>query len=502
MSIVTGTPEISHTEIQILEEIGGGQFGKVYRGMCRGKEVAIKKLLADDLTPEEMAEFRKEVEIMTQNHHPNVVLFMGACFETGHLAMVTELLKANLEKLLHDKNVEISMARRLQWARDAALGVNWLHCSTPQIIHRDLKPANLLVDSTWTVKVCDFGLSSVKEHGKKIKDQGSIPGTPIWMAPEVLLGRQLDEKADVYSFGIVLWEILTGQEPFLEMTSFKMFKKCICMDNVRPPLPKSMPEPLKELLERCWAAVPQDRPSMAQVIQLIDDATVDVLCLDDDGRKFWKSHFLGKDSVSWPVFRNAFCAEIGESANETTIGVKSLFEVVAEPGKNESEYVVSLEKFGNLLNWFGPMDPSNKKESVLDRIRDMVSNPWFHGDISRGESEKRLSRAKKGTYLVRASVTEPSQPFTISKMSKNGKINHQRIGWNVKTGVYTINITFKTGPQDVTSKPGKPLDAFLKNLSKDLYLKEPCPGSKFEYLFVLEEPPSEGYLAQPPIYDN
>ena len=90
----------------------------------------------------------------SQNHHPNVVLFMGACFEPGHLSMVTEILKGNLESLLRDKNLTIPISRRMQWCKDTALGVNWLHRSNPQIIHRDLKPANLLVDENWTVKVC------------------------------------------------------------------------------------------------------------------------------------------------------------------------------------------------------------------------------------------------------------------------------------------------------------------------------------------------------------
>jgi serine/threonine protein kinase len=74
------------------------------------------------------------------------------------------------------------------------------HCS-------DLKPSNLLVDEWNNIKVCDFGLSAVKPMGEKLKDKDSIPGTPLWMAPEVMMGRPLDEKSDVYSFGIVLWEI-------------------------------------------------------------------------------------------------------------------------------------------------------------------------------------------------------------------------------------------------------------------------------------------------------
>jgi serine/threonine protein kinase len=88
MRVEAFTPEIQDAEIQILDELGGGCFGKVYRGKCRGKEVAVKKLLAQTVDEKTLRDFRKEVEIMTQLHHPNVVLFMGAVFEEGKLAMV------------------------------------------------------------------------------------------------------------------------------------------------------------------------------------------------------------------------------------------------------------------------------------------------------------------------------------------------------------------------------------------------------------------------------
>jgi serine/threonine protein kinase len=116
------------------------------------------------------------------------------------MALVTELMpKGNLHTLLHDPKCELSLYRRLQMARDTALGMNWLHCSSPQIIHRDLKPSNLLLDEHLCVKVCDFGLSAVKNPGDKLQDKGGIPGTPLWMAPEVRLSAQSE------SFRLSVW---------------------------------------------------------------------------------------------------------------------------------------------------------------------------------------------------------------------------------------------------------------------------------------------------------
>jgi len=205
-----GPPEIQPEELEYLEKIGGGCFGSVYRGRCRGKEVAIKKLFRQDVDEKTLNDFKKEVHIQSQLRHPNVLLFMGACTTPGKMALVTEMMpQGNLASFLHDPKIDISLYKRIQMARDCVLGMNWLHCSNPVILHRDLKPSNLLLDEHLNVKVCDFGLSAVKARGEKLQDKGGIPGTPLWMAPEVLMGKPLDEKSDVYSFGIVLWEIVT-----------------------------------------------------------------------------------------------------------------------------------------------------------------------------------------------------------------------------------------------------------------------------------------------------
>merc|ERR1712046_21826 len=97
----------------------------------------------------------------------------------------------NLQTLLHDPTSNLPLYFCLTVARDIALGMNWLHMSNPQVIHRDLKPSNVLIDSKQVVKICDFGLSAVKSYGERIQDVDSIPGTPLWMAPEVMLGQPL-----------------------------------------------------------------------------------------------------------------------------------------------------------------------------------------------------------------------------------------------------------------------------------------------------------------------
>lgn len=109
------------------EKLGAGQFGAVYRGTCRGKEVAIKKLFKQDLAPETLADFKKEVEIMALLRHPNVLLFMGACTQPGNMSVITEFLpNGNVEDLLKRKDADISIFQRIKMLKDAAqVGDEW-----------------------------------------------------------------------------------------------------------------------------------------------------------------------------------------------------------------------------------------------------------------------------------------------------------------------------------------------------------------------------------------
>ncbi|MQL73837.1 hypothetical protein Taro_006222 [Colocasia esculenta] len=194
--------EISWNELQIKERIGAGisfppsfsecSFGTVHR-----------------------AEWHGSVAIMKRVRHPNVVLFMGAVTKRPHLSIVTEYLpRGSLYRLINRASAGevLDKRRRLRMALDVAKGVNYLHCLNPPIVHWDLKTPNLLVDKNWAVKVCDFGLSRFKAN--TFISSKSVAGTPEWMAPEFLRGEPTNEKSDVFSFGVILWELVTMQQPW------------------------------------------------------------------------------------------------------------------------------------------------------------------------------------------------------------------------------------------------------------------------------------------------
>lgn len=144
--------------------------------------------------------------------------------------------------------------------------MTYLHSGTPPVLHRDLKSANLLLDDSYTAKVCDFGLSRLKAQERSMT--GNC-GTVQWMAPEVLANQRYAEPADVYSFGIILWEMLTGECPYEGMSAIQCALAVLNRD-LRPNVPQWCPPALSALIQACWDKNPDRRPSFAQIIMALD----------------------------------------------------------------------------------------------------------------------------------------------------------------------------------------------------------------------------------------
>ncbi|POM70193.1 Serine/threonine protein kinase, partial [Phytophthora palmivora] len=199
---------VDFKELQIEEMIGQGAFGTVHRAKWRGTAVAVKILVCQYLTADILEEFEAEVQIMSILRHPNICLLMGACLEPPTRCLVIEYLpRGSLWNVLR-QDVVIDMGKQYGFARDTALGMNYLHSFQPPILHRDLKSPNLLIDSSYALKISDFGLARVRAHFQTMT--GNC-GTTQWMAPEVLAAEKYTEKADVFSYGVVVWETVTRQ---------------------------------------------------------------------------------------------------------------------------------------------------------------------------------------------------------------------------------------------------------------------------------------------------
>lgn len=151
-------------------------------------------------------------------------------------------------------------------ALDVAKGINYLHCLNPPIVHWDLKTPNMLVDKNWSVKVGDFGLSRFK--ATTFISSKSVAGTPEWMAPEFLRGEPSNEKCDVYSFGVILWELLTMQQPWGGLGPAQVVG-AVAFQNRRLPIPKDTIPELAALVEYCWADDPRQRPSFSSIVDTL-----------------------------------------------------------------------------------------------------------------------------------------------------------------------------------------------------------------------------------------
>ncbi|XP_050220617.1 serine/threonine-protein kinase EDR1 [Mercurialis annua] len=258
-----GECEIPWEDLVLGERIGLGSYGEVYHADWNGTEVAVKKFLDQDFSGAALAEFKREVRIMRRLRHPNVVLFMGAVTRPPNLSIISEFLpRGSLYRIVHRPHCQIDEKRRIKMALDVARGMNCLHSSIPTIVHRDLKSPNLLVDKNWNVKVCDFGLSRLK-HNTFLSSK-STAGTPEWMAPEVLRNEPSNEKCDVYSFGVILWELSTLRLPWSGMNPMQVVG-AVGFQNRRLEIPKDIDPLVGRIIWECWQTDPNSRPSFAEL---------------------------------------------------------------------------------------------------------------------------------------------------------------------------------------------------------------------------------------------
>ncbi|GLU13870.1 hypothetical protein SLE2022_304800 [Rubroshorea leprosula] len=234
----------------------------------RGIEVAVKTL-GDEVISDEnkVRAFRDELALLQKIRHPNVVQFLGAVTQSCPMMIVTEYLaKGDLCEYLKRKGA-LKPITALRFALDIARGMNYLHENKPvPIIHRDLEPSNILRDDSGLLKVADFGVSkllTVKEERPLNCQETSCR----YVAPEVFKNEDYDTKVDVFSFALILQEMIEGYPPFSTKQDNEVPKVYAAM--VRPPFrapTKHYAHGLKELIEDCWNDAPAKRPTFRQII--------------------------------------------------------------------------------------------------------------------------------------------------------------------------------------------------------------------------------------------
>lgn len=238
----------------------------------RGTQVAVKKLGDELFTDDNVVAFRDELELLQKIRHPNVVQFLGAVTQSSPMMIVVEYLpKGDLGEYLKRKG-PLKPLIALKYAMDIARGMSYLHENKPEpIIHRDLEPSNILRDDSGHLKVADFGVSellkgtSAAKHKKLMTFQDTTSGR--YLAPEVFRNEDYDTKVDVFSFALILQEMIEGCQPFMSKNGKDVPE--LYAEKRRPPFnapSKNYAHGLKELIEECWHENPSKRPSFRQII--------------------------------------------------------------------------------------------------------------------------------------------------------------------------------------------------------------------------------------------
>uniref|UniRef100_A0A8C0PSX1 Serine/threonine-protein kinase TNNI3K n=1 Tax=Canis lupus familiaris TaxID=9615 RepID=A0A8C0PSX1_CANLF len=276
-----GLPSHFHlqlSEIEFHEIIGSGSFGKVYKGRCRNKIVAIKRYRANTYcSKSDVDMFCREVSILCRLNHPCIIQFVGACLnDPSQFAIVTQYISGgSLFSLLHEQKRILDLQSKLIIAVDVAKGMEYLHNLTQPIIHRDLNSHNILLCEDGHAVVADFGesrfLQSLDED-----NMTKQPGNLRWMAPEVFTQcTRYTIKADVFSYALCLWELLTGEIPFAHLKPAAAAAD-MAYHHLRPPIGYSIPKPISSLLMRGWNACPEGRPEFSEVVTKLEECLCNI----------------------------------------------------------------------------------------------------------------------------------------------------------------------------------------------------------------------------------
>ncbi|XP_023778009.1 mitogen-activated protein kinase kinase kinase 7 isoform X7 [Cyanistes caeruleus] len=487
--------EIDYKEIEVEEVVGRGAFGVVCKAKWRAKDVAIKQIESES----ERKAFIVELRQLSRVNHPNIVKLYGACLNP--VCLVMEYAEGgSLYNVLHGAEPlpHYTAAHAMSWCLQCSQGVAYLHSMKPKaLIHRDLKPPNLLLVAGGTVlKICDFGTAcDIQTHMTNNK------GSAAWMAPEVFEGSNYSEKCDVFSWGIILWEVITRRKPFDEIGGPAFRIMWAVHNGTRPPLIKNLPKPIESLMTRCWSKDPSQRPSMEEIVKIMTHLM---------------RYFPGADE---PLQYPCQYSDEGQSNSATSTG--SFMDITSTNTSNKSDANMEPSDFqGASTN-----DTIKRLESKLaQQIKNTAKQPGDPGRLSlppsRGSSVESLSdvRARPPSALVSgeakrmsadmseieariASITGNGQQRrrSIQDLSVAGTESSQESRNSSRSSSPSVRMITTSGPtsEKPTRNPWTPDDAETNGsdnsipmayltLDHQLQPLAPCPNSK-ESMAVFEQ---------------
>uniref|UniRef100_A0A8C8FBB7 receptor protein-tyrosine kinase n=1 Tax=Oncorhynchus tshawytscha TaxID=74940 RepID=A0A8C8FBB7_ONCTS len=273
MAILKFASEIHPSHVTKQKVIGAGEFGEVYRGILKApgrKEGAVAiKTLKPGYSEKQRQDFLSEASIMGQFSHQNIIRLEGVVTKFKHAMIVTEYMENGaLDKYLKDRDGEMPSFQLVGMMHGIAAGMKYL--SDMSYVHRDLAARNILVNNNLECKVSDFGLSRVLEddpEGTYTTSGGKIPIR--WTAPEAIAYRKFTSASDVWSFGIVMWEVMAfGERPYWDMSNCEVMKAI--NEAFRLPAPMDCPSAVYQLMLQCWLQDRSKRPRFPDIVSLLD----------------------------------------------------------------------------------------------------------------------------------------------------------------------------------------------------------------------------------------
>ncbi len=289
--------KMPRSHIHLHDKLGEGAFGEVWTATCRGKKVAAKRIMGDCLNKHTANAFRNECNVMAQLQkngmaHKNIIHMLFVCWE-NELLLVLELCEIGAldEMLLSFAAKDHEERPSLLWtdpdngqlpgvlaklSHAIARGMDFMHSLAPKIIHRDLKPGNILLQGSremhpidWTPKIADMGEARQLREG----DNLSMVGTPFYCCPEIVMCEEYDEKADVYSYGVMLFDLATYKQGGVgnALWGKARFSQVGVVKGRRPSIPQSVPLWVHSIITSCWSGRADERPPFSAIKVIFED---------------------------------------------------------------------------------------------------------------------------------------------------------------------------------------------------------------------------------------
>eukprot|EP01087_Luapelamoeba_hula_P016560 TRINITY_DN5098_c1_g1_i1.p1 TRINITY_DN5098_c1_g1~~TRINITY_DN5098_c1_g1_i1.p1 ORF type:complete len:1182 (+),score=164.99 TRINITY_DN5098_c1_g1_i1:699-4244(+) len=378
---------IRSDELEMGEMLGKGFFGEVRKAHWRGTDVAVKIIYRKQFrTLDELSLFEKEIRILSILRHPCIVQFLGICTDSANCIVIEYMSGGNLETLVRNKfpvlNAKPSIREKI--ITNIAKGCCYLHERDPPILHRDLTPRNILLDKNFNAKVADFGLSRQRGENKMTIAVGFLP----YQAPEVFKGEDYTEKADVYSFGMLVWFIFSGQSPDAVITPLKL-ANMVAHQGYRPSFPEGTPEFWQKLISACWDVNADTRPTFTELLRSVHQHRQEQGGQDEDGY-LWS--LIGRPENTSLTPRGSTSLSISEIAK-----LEQAYDAVGWEGDNSSFRLIN----NNNSHRRGSSGSSSRRASrgssngVADEEYEHLDEEDYSGDERRHSQQTRRRQSNE-----------------------------------------------------------------------------------------------------------